>query len=137
LILSCRLYIEEYPDISTVLEDVKGVTVSLPKGLEKAVQNAQIFSGLDVDDNYVVIDLHPGKVTVTGQCVHGWYRKTTKIDYKKKQSINFTITPKILTEILNKYNECVLSKTQLKAGIGSDFTYVTVLGTRPDEKKEE
>lgn len=135
LMLSCRLYVEEYPDLSEIF-DVKGIRTKLPKGLEQAVECASIFSNADADENHITIDLHPGEVKVIGQSISGRYSERQKIEYEK-DPIVFTITPTLLLQILAEYNECVLSrkKKRLKAGIGSKFTYVTMLGMTKQKKE--
>jgi len=135
LILSCRLFIEEYPSLEEILT-VKGVKTSLPKGLVQATEKAALFADIDGEENNVVINLKPGKVTVVGQSVHGWYRRTEKIRYNK-QPMCFTITPTVLIEIIEKYNECMLCEDKLRAGMGTNFSYVSSIGIPEDETEKE
>lgn len=135
LILSCRLFIEEYPSLSEIL-NVKGTKTSLPKGLIQATEKASLFADIDGEENNVIINLKPGKVTVVGQSIHGWYRRTEKIRYNK-EPITFTITPITLIEIIEKYNECMLCGDKLRAGMGTNFSYVSTLGVPVDEESKE
>jgi hypothetical protein len=45
LLISCRRYSQTYPILDAFL-DVKGAETTLPKGLESAIDKAQIFSSL-------------------------------------------------------------------------------------------
>lgn len=131
LILSCRRFVEEYPDITSVLE-VKGSPILLPKGLKEAAEKAEIFSSENVEDNEVKIHLENGKVKIKGEGVSGWYSEIKKAKYNGPP-ITFTISPKLLTELVERHNKCRISKDKLKAKVGK-FSYVTVLG---EVKKEE
>jgi hypothetical protein len=127
--LSCRLYIQEYPDIAPILK-VTGTKTQLPKGIEKAVERASIFSETNVNDNQVVVSISKGKVNIKGTGTSGWYSETKRINYDGAPMC-FTIPPFLLNEIVAKYDECIINKNRLKINVGK-FSYVTVLGVLED-----
>ncbi len=133
LLFSCRLYVEEYPDLTEILK-VKGTKTKLPKGLETAVDRASVFSRMDAEEDHVLFEIVPGKVRVKSKSVSGWWTDPHKINYDKKP-MKFTVSPTLMREILQKYNEVVLGEERLKVGLGK-FTYVTVLGS-PEVKEEK
>jgi DNA polymerase III sliding clamp (beta) subunit (PCNA family) len=125
LILSCRKYIEDFPDLAGLLE-VSGTKVKLPKGLKEAIERAEVFSVENADDNVVKIDLTEGKVRIKSEGVSGWFSETKKIRYNGKP-LSFMISPKLLSTITKDHNECVVTKNRLMID-GGAFTYVTCLG---------
>lgn len=135
LILSCRLFIEEYPPLDEIL-NVKGIKTSLPKGLVAATEKAALFTEVDGEESNVQLNLSAGKVTVSGRSVHGWFKRTHKIKYNK-QPLCFTIAPITLIEIIEKYNECMICGDKLRAGMGTNFSYVSTLGVEVVEDSEE
>jgi len=125
LVLSCRRYVEDFPDLANLLE-VKGDKITLPKGLEAAADKAEVFSSESMDNNQLHIDLKPGKLKVRGEGNSGWYTENKKTNYKGK-NISFTIAPKMLQEIVKRYNDAVITEGRLMVD-GGKFTYVTCLG---------
>lgn len=129
LILSCRRYIEDYPDVSGLF-DVKGSKIALPKGLEEAAEKGSIFSSENVDNDKITIDIKPGKITIKGTGSAGWYKEVKKTNYSGRP-ISFTIAPKMLQEIVKKHNECKIAPERLMVEAGK-FTYITCLGVPED-----
>ncbi len=127
LVLSCRHWADEYPsdDLSKVLQ-MKGEPLTLPKGLKEAVEKAEIFSAENAEDNNVIINLKKGKFKITGKGASGWFTEIKKSKYEGK-SLQFTIPPKLLVELVQHYNDCEVSENRLKVS-GGKFVYVTVLG---------
>jgi hypothetical protein len=134
LIISCRRYREEFPDMSKILK-ASGTPTILPKGLMQAAERAEIFSIENAEDNQVTISLVQNKIKVTGKGASGWYKEIKKIKYNGDDII-FTISPKLLVEIVKRHNECLISPTRLKVEDGK-FTYVTCLGKSEKESKSE
>lgn len=135
LILSCRYEIEDYPseDITQVLK-VKGESLTLPKGLKESVEKAEIFSSENVGGNDVIINIKKGKFKVTGKGTSGWFTEVKKSKYDG-ESLQFTIPPKLLMELVQHHNECEVSENRLKVK-SSKFVYVTVLGKIEEKEKE-
>jgi len=131
LVLSCRHFTlgenEDYPsdDITGILK-MSGEPWSLPKGLKEAVEKAEVFSFENVEGSNVTVHIKKGKIKVTGKGVSGWYSEVKKSKYDGV-AIQFMIPPKLLIELVQKYNECEVSENRLKVK-GGKFVYVTVLG---------
>lgn len=126
LTVSCRRYMEEYPDLVPFLSGEGGHPATLPKGLVEAAENAEIFSSENVDDNKVTIELKPGKLHISGQGVSGWYSEVKKLAYDGER-MEFTISPSLLKEITKRHNDCEINGSTLKVD-GGKFIYVTCLG---------
>ena len=125
LILSCRRYVEEYPDLTSVLK-VSGEQATLPKGLKEAAEKAAIFSVENLNDNMVTLELKQGKLRITGRGSSGWYSEVKKVGYEG-EPMSFTISPVLLAELVQHYNTCEISASRLKVD-GGKFIYVTALG---------
>jgi len=127
LTLSCRHFVESYPsnDITKILK-VKGEPLVLPKGLKEVVEKAQIFSSENTEENEVIVNIKRGKFKITGKGVSGWYTEIRKSKYDG-ESLQFTISPKLLVEIVQRHNECEITSNRLRVK-GERFVYVTVLG---------
>lgn len=134
VVLSCRRYtdVEEFPDLTPHLK-VEGETITLPKGLAVAAEKAQVFTAENLNDNQALVRLREGKVTIKGQGVTGWYRKTYKVGYSGPD-LDFLIAPQILADIVKRHPDCVVNKDALKAGTDK-YSYVSCL-EEPEVKKE-
>jgi DNA polymerase III sliding clamp (beta) subunit (PCNA family) len=128
LILSCRHWMDDYPsdDISKVLK-VEGSPLTLPKGIKDTVEKATIFSAENPEDDNVIVNLKRGKFKITGKGTSGWFTEVKKSTYDGS-SLQFTIPPKLLIELVQHHNDCEITGERLKVK-GSKFVYVTVLGT--------
>ncbi len=133
LILSCRRYVEEYQDLTKIL-DVEGISVQLPKGLADACDKASIFTAENVDSNRVMVSLKPGTLTLRGQGVSGWYEKPPRKIAYDGEPMSFLCSPKLLSELVKKHNECTLSSNRLKVSVGS-YVYIACLEVPVDPKK--
>jgi len=136
LMLSCRHWMEEYPDLKDILKG-KGEPWDLPKGLREAIEKAQVFSSEDPAGDNMIIDLQPGILTITGKGAAGWFTARKKTLYKGS-ILQFTISTRILLELVEHFNEykCRISKGRLKVK-GGKLTYITVLGKAKEKKKEK
>lgn len=140
--LSIRRYLEDYPDLSGVLE-VTGETVTLPKGLAEACDKAAVFSAENPDANQVSVEIKSGRLTVKGESASGWFTQRTKLRYTGKP-MSFRASPVILQDLVKRWTDCVLGKGRLKVEAGS-YTYilhlfvpetVTESEEMPEEEKE-
>ena len=122
LLVSCRRYLDKYPSIEKLLQ-VSGQPTVLPKGLEEAVDKAQIFS---TEDNQVKVELRRGKLRLSGKGANGWYAETKSVKYSGDE-LQFSIAPKLLVEISHRAEKCEVAEGRLK--ISTDkWTYVTCTG---------
>lgn len=126
LTLSCRRYLESYPDFTNML-DAEGESIALPKQLAEAAERAAIFSrdNPGAGGNYVSVDLSPGKLRVKGQGLMGWYSETSKIAYQG-QKLSFYTSPEMLSGLVKRHQECVVTEDKLKVS-NPKFIYVLAL----------
>lgn len=132
LMLSCRRYLEDYPDLEHVLQ-VEGVPATLPKGLADAADSANIFSSEDSENNTVKITLKSGRIDIKGVGISGYYSERKKIRYDG-EPIEFRISPQLLTDLVKRHTEVSIAPGKLKVDGGS-YQYVSCLGVV--EGKEE
>lgn len=133
LIISCRRYLEDFPDLTPIL-DVSGTPATLPKGLADAAEKAEIFSKENADNNVVLVEISPGKVRLKGQGISGWYTETKKMNYTG-EPIAFYIAPELLREIVQRHNDCQITEERLMVDAGN-YRFVSCL-VKPDEKQDD
>ena len=125
LVMSCRYTTQiDYTNLDGIFE-VKGTPATLPGGLEEAAEKAQVFTK-DQATEVVTVHLHDDVLILKGQGTSGEYTEKKKVKFKG--DVTFTIAPKLLAEIVNRANDCLISKEQLLVNTGK-FTYVTALVT--------
>lgn len=125
LILSCRRWEDEFPDMTTVLKST-GTALSLPKGLAEAAKKAAIFTSDTQETNQILIKLSPGKMRLEGTGVAGKYIEQAVVKYAGK-SIAFLISPDLLQEITKKHSSCEVTTDHLII-TGTNFKYVSCVG---------
>ncbi len=111
LVLSCRRYLEEYPNMTSFL-DVTGKTLKLPKELDGALSRASVFADTD-DLGFVRVDLRRDKLKITGTGANGKHRAVRDCSFDGEE-MSFGANPKILSEIGKKTDTAVLSKGRMK-----------------------
>jgi len=127
LTLSCRRYLEDFPDLDEAgLFNVKGKKLTLPKGLAEAADKAGVFSATNADDDVVSIELRPGGLRIKGAGALGWYQEVKKLVYSGP-AMTFLISPKLLAELIKHHSDCEVTPERLKVD-GGKFVYVTCLG---------
>jgi len=124
LVLSCRKYLEKYPDLSKILA-IKGKDFKLPSNIEKIVSNAEIFLSDNIANDSIMVRMKSGKMELKGEGPSGWYKETQIIEYDG-DPISFAIPPKLLVEISKKSNSCQLGESGLRVD-GDGFAYVTCI----------
>ena len=132
LILSCRRFTEEYPDLTKLLK-VEGENIVLPKGLKEAIERAEVFSVENTEDNHILIDIQKGKLKLKGVGTSGWFVEYKKIKYDG-QPMSFFIAPQLLIKLTSHHNKCIISKNSLMVD-GGVFKYVTCLGIVKKKEK--
>jgi len=123
LILSCRRFVQSYPDLSGILS-MKGTEITFPKNMAEAIDCAEVFTS-ESDDKLVNVLIKDGKLTIKGTGPSGEHKEIRRVKFAK--NIQFNIAPKLLLNLFGKYNTCSLTKDKLKVQV-DDMTYVTVLG---------
>ena len=138
LVYSCRRYIEDYPDLGKLFEG-KGPKVSLPKGLVQATERAQVFSADKLAESTVLVTLSDDTIQVVGQGASGWYKERKKIRYQGAK-LEFLITPELLAQVSDKYEEAILLPGKLKVK-SEGWVYATILSVPteavPEDEEQE
>jgi len=130
--MSCRRYVEGFPDIGPIL-DIKGKPITLPKGIDDIVDRATVFGGdSGVEVTPLLVKLRPGWMKLESRGIDGWYAEKQEIKYDG-EPMSFTIAPKLLLEVLRRGCECQLADGRLKID-GGDWSYVTCLGAVEDDE---
>lgn len=125
VVLSCRCYADEYPDLAGFLE-VEGEPAELPEGLAAACEKAALFAAENPEDRgAVLVRLKPGKVRVTGVGVSGSYTELRDIEYQGRP-LEFLISPDVMAGLAAKKSKCVVAPERLLVK-GRRFRYVTCL----------
>ena len=109
LSLSCRLYMDEYLDVSDIFKEEPTEEISFPEDLEDVVKKAEIFSS---GEGCICVELKNNKMRVTGQGENGKYVEQKKVLYDGK-SLKFQIDSKLLLEIINRKSVCKVAKDRL------------------------
>ena len=124
LLLSCRRYLEDYPDLDNMLE-VQGRATPLPRGIAEAAVLAKIFSSEDKDNDYLDVSLKPGKLRLRGYGITGEHEEVKKINYRGER-LDFRIAPDVLIGIIKRYSECIITANRL-AVLNGPCRYVACL----------
>ncbi len=125
IIISCRRYDEEFPDLLPSLTMDKGKFAELPDGLDGAIDRAEIFSREDADANQLMVSIEEGLLTVTAVGMTGQYWEDTSVKYDGRP-LAFLISPKMLTEVVKRSSRVEITQEKLKVR-GTNWTYVTSL----------
>jgi len=128
--ISCRRYAEQYPSLDAYLES-GGTVITLPKGLDTAVNKASIFSE-DGDAARVTVELRAKKARISGTGPNGWFRETLTTEYDGEQ-LKFVIDPRLLLEIVRRAEKIEVQPGRLSVS-GGKFRYVTCTATVEDER---
>lgn len=134
LVMSCRRFVEDYPDLSDCYKVNGAKPVTLPKGLADACDKAAVFSSENVDDNLVRIDMKPGKLKIRSDGVSGWYLESRVLKYDGP-ALQFYCPPALLTDVVKKHNEVLISpdKIWVKA---TSYTWMSCLHVPQDNQPE-
>lgn len=134
LVFSCRRYQDNYPDISEFLEIKNAVPVVLPKKLLEAVARTSIFASKDGDQNFVKVEIRPGKIKLTAAGAYGKHSEWPSLTGYTGKPLAFVIQPELLASITKRYNEVLVSAERLRVG-GGKFVYAAAL-SRPEDVQE-
>jgi hypothetical protein len=138
LVLGCRRYAEDYPDLSGFLE-FHGERMTLPRDLDKAAELAAVFSAENKEDDAVLVRLRDGWLQVKGVGASGWASDTKKVRYHGPV-LEFRVGPAMLAQIANKHNDCEIGAGCLRIE-GGKWTYLASLAApeangQPQEKAD-
>ncbi len=137
LVLSCRLYVDEYPSMKMMVDEAHGDRIKLPKSLMEATDRAELFSSSNSGDDQIRVDLKPGHCQLQGDGQFGWYKEGRKATYGGRP-FSFKVKPNMLRQLVQRYhqNGCEVSEKAFRAG-NEEFIYVTTLAEVKDEKKKK
>jgi hypothetical protein len=127
-----KLSISKFPDM-TPYYGIKGVPIELPQILLDATEKAEIFANELKEKASITLDIRANKLRIEGQGVSGWYKKTKKIKYTGPD-LKFTISPKMLINILERYDRCSIAKDILLVK-DTDWTYIAAIKSKADSKE--
>ena len=128
--ISCLRFIgEAYQDLEKVLNR-KGVEVVLPITSIGAITCAEVFSSKN-EENKLVIHLKGAELQISSQGNSGWFWEKKKVKYTGPD-ISFTITPKLLIDLLEHDNHCEIHENKMLKITDKNYTYVVVLGMPPE-----
>ena len=125
LVISCRRWVDTYPDLSDFMVDEEAKPLTLPAGLAEAVGKAEVFSSLNSETPNVVVDIQPGKLLLEGRGAVGWYQEKKTIVYNGRP-LRFSIAPKLLVDVLKRSNDCKISASRLIVETGK-YRFVSCL----------
>jgi DNA polymerase III sliding clamp (beta) subunit (PCNA family) len=124
-IFSCRVFEDEYPDVSGLL-GVTGHTFTFPETLREVLGKAAIFSKREQFlDETVDVSILPGEMKVRSEDIVGWFEEKVPMEWDRDE-VKFAINPTFLMDVLQKKAPCVLSKDRLMFQ-GKDWTHVVAL----------
>ena len=105
--------------------------MTLPKTIANALDRVKVFSKqehtLDEEAN---INIKNGRMTLKARSDTGWIEEKINMKYKG-DTIDFSINPTFLEEIIHLTNICKLGKSKIKF-IGEDWTHTIALHERPE-----
>lgn len=105
VVLSCRLYNEEYVDLDDFIPEEKGDKIELPEQISAVLDRVDVFSKDEVSNvKNVHVNLKEKKLVLSAQNDTGWIKEREKTKYKGP-SIEFTIDSDFLRDILSMSNE--------------------------------
>lgn len=136
LIMSCRRWVYSESNFPNLIElmKVKGTKTVLPKGMIGALEKAKVFTVDNVVADQVDIELKRNSIRVTGRGINGKFEEFKKIKYTGKKR-EFAIAPDLFIDLINRHNECRISKDKLKIVTGK-YSYITALIASGKKKKK-
>lgn len=136
LMVSCRRYTQQFPDLSGPL-DFSGEPATLPKAIGEEGELAAIFAKDNTDSDSVMVVLKPGRLRVKGVGVYGDYDSGPMklLNYNGEERI-FMIDAKLLVEVIKRHTDCQIGENRLRID-GGKWTYITSLGKPPEQRKSK
>lgn len=124
-IFSCRVFEDNYPDVSGIPK-FEGQKIQLPKKMREALERAEIFAKREFSiDSEVTVTIEEGQMLITAHADSGWFEEVIRIRYKDTP-IQFQAHPSFLAEMLDKVNDCELGQDRMKFE-GDNWVHVVAL----------
>ena len=126
--ISCRIFEDVYPEVSTFLNIKKGIQIVLPITTEEVLDRAIIFAKRsNVLQEMITITLEKNRFKIHAVADDDAGEFEEEINFKyDEQPISFSITPYLLKGILSETQACELSENKLKFK-GDGWEYLTLL----------
>lgn len=137
LVISLRRFLEDYADLSAMLDSSRMTKITLPGALQEIVSRAEIFLVDAGPGSLLTVDISPEWITVMGEGISGWYRERKPVIYLG-DPIQFQIPPKLLVAITQRSLECLVGEKRLVVDTGK-FVYCTctmVPGVKVETEKK-
>ena len=144
LILSCRRFLEEYPDLTKMFE-IRGKPTTLHKGLIGEAEKGAIFA-IENENKLLKVKLRRGEIRIDGIGVSGWYRGRRRETAYEGRPVDFLISADTLIGLIGEHSEVDQSKTQTTLfeltedklfARTEHYTYFTCLSTPQKDKEPE
>lgn len=125
--LSCKLFEEEYPDVSEYM-DVIGYDISFPQKIHEILDRAGVFAKREhILDEEVVISVEDNRFKVSAKSDTGWIHEEVNFKFEEDPFM-FTVTPYLLRDILKETSNCIVGERALKFQ-GAGWEYIAWLQT--------
>ena len=119
---------ENFPNVKPVLE-MKGTKIKLNKGISLSSDLASIFTKSPmkggVSREKILVSMRKGEMEIVGEGSGGTFKEKLKFKYKGPE-FQFTVSPKLFSELTRKTSECEIEKRKLKVD-ANNFTYIACL----------
>jgi DNA polymerase III sliding clamp (beta) subunit (PCNA family) len=135
--ITLRRFLEDYPNLSEMLNSDGMKKITLPGALEEIVGRAEIFSGDVGAGNLVSVSISAEWIIIAGEGVSGKHEERKPVMYLG-DPIKFQIPPKLLVAITKRSLECLVGERRLLVDSGK-FIYCTctmVPGTKVEADKK-
>lgn len=114
--ISCRRYVEKYPNYDSVFKPDGLVPFKIPSGLKEAVDRASVFTAAlesaTAGRQLVDVSIGEGMLTLSGAGTSGRYSEEQKIKYKGK-TLAFAVSPAVLKSVAAQKNKASLNSQKL------------------------
>lgn len=105
VLLSCRLYNEEYVDLSEFIPEEEGEAIQFPEQLAEALDRADVFSKDSVSmEKIIKVSIKKKKMEIFAANESGWIKEKDKVKYSGPE-LSFSINIDFLRDILKMTNE--------------------------------
>ena len=126
-VFSTRTMAGDYPDVAGLFEGTEGKKIPLPKELKSSLGRVEILAAEDEKSHAKVvrIEIADKKIICSSQGQSGWATEKIPTTYKEKVP-QFSISPALLSQILDVAQEAVLTERSLLFQ-GQGFAHVVAL----------
>jgi hypothetical protein len=114
---------------------VDGQPLRLPAELARLVGPATVFSRYS-DENYVTVELEPGRVRVRSESVFGRFKGWSKKVAYDGEPFSFRIEPNLLTKIVRRFGDRIIASKRRLLVQGDDWVYVVGLQKTQQESED-